>query len=103
MSVSETCKVPGCGKNKTEHAAGEKNDSIHHHFSATGDLEFKETTTKSPRETRGNSQRSGGKVQGVRTIGDPVLRFVLVSKGIISPEELTEAEKVLFATGALHT
>lgn len=101
MSVSETCKIPGCGKNKAQHADGENQGMIHHRFALDkDDLEFKET--QSPRELRGNSQRSKGKVtDGARTLGDPVLRFVLVSKGIIKAEELEEAEKILRATGVL--
>lgn len=41
--------------------------------------------------------------KGVKTPFDPVLRFLLIKKGIITPDELSEAETMLRSTGFLET
>lgn len=94
MRMTETCQVAGCGKTRSEHG------DLKHKFSTTGELEMVESS--GPRAARGNSQRSKGSVRpGI--LGDPVVRFLLVQKKIISADELEEAEKMLRASGMLHT
>lgn len=96
-SVDE-CKVAGCGKERREHTVAENNGTIHHEFSATGQLVA--ISNKAPKRERSNSQRSSGRLRpGID--GDPILRFLLIQKGVVSVDELDEAERLLRATGAL--
>lgn len=94
----DTCRVQGCGKERREHTVEENNGLIHHEFSATGQLIA--ISNRPPKHERRNSQRSSGRLRP-SVLGDPVLRFLLINKGIISVEELDEAERLLQATGAL--
>lgn len=78
-----TCKV--CGKTPEEH------QFTAHTFQADHDrLEAK----PKPDE---------GKVARPMTTSDPILRYLLIQKGILTAEELGEAERTLAATGLLVT
>lgn len=98
LKAVDQCMVAGCGRERRAHTVGENNGSIHHEFSATGQLVA--ISNRAPKHERRNSQRSSGRLRpGID--GDPILRFLLINKGIVSVEELDEAERLLRATGAL--
>lgn len=95
----DTCQVAGCGKERREHTAGEKAETINHEFSKDGRLIVLDRR-RPPGKERGNSQRSSGLVRPMAG-GDPILRYLLINKGIITTDELDEAEKMLKTIGAL--
>lgn len=78
------CKL--CGRTRDEHGG------LAHAFQTVYDRLEK---AESPRQIESD--------QLTIIPGDPVLRFILIQKGLITPEELTETEKVLRATGLLQT
>jgi hypothetical protein len=86
--MSETCAL--CPRDAREHAAAEREGVVHHQFS-TGDL-----VHTAPPKTEAPQHRT-------QPPGDPVLRFLLIQAGIITADQLTEAERTLMATGMLQT
>lgn len=91
--TSETCEH--CPRTREEHAAAEREGVVRHQFSADGAL------TAVPGASVPAKQEQTPRRLNVPS--DPVLRYVLVQKGIITSDDLTEAEKTLAATGLLHT
>lgn len=95
--MSEVPARPGicsiCQTGPDEHAVAEREGVVHHKFSADGVLE----------EVKVPVAPLAGQQKRPTQVGDPVLRFVLVQKGIIAPEDLLAAERVLQATGMLQT
>ena len=98
IKALDQCKVPGCGIPRREHTVAENEERVHHEFSSNGQLVA--LAKDRPKPPRGNTQRSGGMVRP-GGVGDPVLRFILINKGLVTVEELDEAERILRATGAL--
>ena len=95
--MSEAPSICGiCKTGPDEHAVAEREGVIHHKFSADGVLE----EVKVPVAPLGKP-RSAADV--LKPGGDPVLRFILIQKGLITPDELLAAEKTLQATGLLMT
>ena len=99
LAQLDVCGVAGCGKERREHTVAEEEGRLNHEFSKDGRLVVL-SRDKPARPPRGNSQRSSGRVV-TGAVGDPILRFVLINKGLITVEELDEAERLLRATGAL--
>lgn len=95
----DECKVAGCGIERRAHTAAEEDGKINHEFSANGQLVAINRNKPSGRD-RGNSQRSAGMMRPSAG-GDPILRYLLINKGIITLDELEEAERLLKVTGAV--
>lgn len=80
-----------CGKDEKWHR---ENDSAHA-FATDGRL-IRRAQSQSNDPSSQNRPR-------INTGGDPVLRMALIRKGIITPEDLTQVEDELNATGISHT
>lgn len=79
-----------CSRSHEEHRIAEREDVIHHEFSWLGEVKMHDAKRR-PAKT--DSRPAPG--------GDPILRFVLVDSGVITAEQLAEAEAILRATGLL--
>lgn len=82
------CKI--CGRTRAEHG------DLVHEFSADGSLVKNESSNRSSERVPGSQKAPQATLKG-----DPVLRMVMVRKGLITPEELKEVEDELRATGAV--
>lgn len=93
--ANDTCAH--CPRSREEHMAAEREGVVRHKFSADGALDpvTPGTVGKPPAQAK--------QPQVQLTPADPVLRFVLIEAGVITPEQLTEAENKLRATGMLRT
>lgn len=80
-----------CGKDEQWH----RENNPAHAFSLDGRL----TRAQRQPDAKPVSQERP-RIQGG---GDPVLRMALIRKGIITPEDLTQVEDELNATGISHT
>lgn len=100
LKALDTCKVAGCGMERREHQVAEKEERVHHEFSSDGRLVVIDDRPRG--REKGNVQRSSGRVQ-TGAPGDPILRYLLVNKGLITTDELDEAERILKSTGLLAT
>lgn len=98
LKAVDECKVAGCGKERRLHTVLENNGEIHHEFSANGQLVA--ISNRPPNRDRRNSQKSSGRMRPALA-GDPVVRYLLINKGVISVDEVDEAERLLQATGVL--
>lgn len=76
----------------------EREQAVHHQFSKDGKLA---QVSGAPVPSKKDEAKPAAQV--VTISGDPVLRFVLIQKGLITASELTEAEATLAATGMLRT
>lgn len=90
-TANPRCKI--CSMSQREHSTAEREGTTRHKFSETGDLV--------PVDPPEKSKKPSG--VGPKTPSDPILRYVLVNKGIITVEELDEAEKMLGSLGVLVT
>lgn len=72
-----------------------KERNMQHAFTLTGEL---------ARRARNNDMNSspGAEIKQLPQ-GDPVLRMALIRAGVITPEDLTQVENELKATGISHT
>jgi hypothetical protein len=100
LKAGDVCQLAGCGKSRAKHHDLEASGVVNHEFSSDGQLVAIERDKPKGRP-RGNAQRSSGRVTVGTAGGDPVLRYLLVNKGILSVAELEEAETLLKATGLL--
>jgi hypothetical protein len=97
--ASDTCAH--CPREAAEHAAAEREGVVRHKFSRDGELNpVDPATVGKPEKKEGAALPQP--IQGL-PLGDPVLRFVLIQAGVITPEQLTEAERTLLASGMLKT
>lgn len=96
MSSSTICAH--CPREATEHAAAEREGVVRHKFSKDGALVPVDPATVGKPE-----QKVAPPEQPRLPLGDPVLRYVMIQAGLITPEMLTEAERTLIATGMLKT
>jgi hypothetical protein len=100
LKALDVCKVAGCGIERREHTVAEREERLNHEFSSDGRLVV---VDRSPRgREKGNVQRSSGRVPASAP-GDPILRYLLVQKGLVTTDELDEAERILKSTGLLAT
>lgn len=91
-SIEEvTCRV--CGKTMRQH----QELGLMHRFTEKGGL---------AKKGRGDQSLGGvpasQKAPSAALRGDPVLRFVMIEKGLITPEDLTAAEDKLQAMGLIN-
>ena len=86
----DKCALPGCGKSRLDH---ERTD-VKHIFSEDGEL-----TTKRPKVPEGPRALRGLGSPVAST--DPLLRAILIDKGIITVDELEEKEKLLRHLGVV--
>lgn len=90
--VSDTTPLCGiCDRSPGDHKDAEIDGRVHHKFSPNGHLAALEAPPKQP--------APAAPVNSVPS--DPVLRLLLIGKGIITPEELTNTEQMLIATGTM--
>lgn len=87
--ASDICKI--CMLGRPSHKDAEAAGEVHHKFSNDGRVE------------RLEEEKKESVIQPTGLPSDPILRFVLISKGVVTPEELEEAEKQLRATGMIST
>ena len=80
-----------CGKDEQWHRDNQPN----HDFSIDGRL-----TKRAPSQASDPSSQNRPRIN---MGGDPVLRMALIRKGVITPEDLTQVEAELSATGISHT
>jgi hypothetical protein len=92
MTEEEKCHI--CSVGRQQHEEAEASGALHHKFATQGESL---TFSKQEREKRPLVQSQG--LPG----GDPVLRMVLYNKGLITAEELEQAEALLKATGVLRS
>jgi len=83
VEIKEFCLV--CGRDREYHLS----DTVKHQFSLEGQLKAKSPSPAEP---------SRGFTNG-RPSSDPILRLVLIRKGILTIEDLEAAEKELNALG----
>lgn len=86
-----------CGLNERDHTAAEARGDVHHNFAGPG----------------GGLQHVKGEMTGKKVPGapvsvagppsDPVLRTILIEKGVITLEDIEKAERTLRATGVIRT
>lgn len=96
MSDAEKCAL--CNRPRREHEQAEIAQEIHHRFAGPGGSLVGLDGSKPEKK----DDKATVKVfQGPP--GDPVLRTILIEKGIITIEDLEKAERVLGATGVLRT
>ena len=76
-----------CGRNRQWH----KDTGAKHQFTDDPDGKLEHAKSGPPVTTNN------------RIPGDPILRFLLIEKGLITPEDLTKAEEKLRAVGSLVT
>lgn len=96
MSQPDTCSL--CNRAEEEHRAAEKYDVVHHPFTRPG-----QPLKHIGGDVKGKKEAPGAAVQSSGLPADPVLRFVLVEKGLISPDDLEKAEKLLHTMGVIRT
>ena len=89
MTTELECAI--CGKDQAWHR---ENNSAHA-FSTDGQL--------SRRASSQSGDPSSQNRPRINTGGDPVLRMALIRKGVITPEDLTQVEAEINATGISHT
>ena len=82
-----------CGVGHREHLAMEREGAKAHKFSENGKLVAVEVKKPAP--------SSSG--VGPPAPSDPILRYILISKGIITTDDLDETEKMLSSLGLLVT
>ena len=87
MNELDLCGV--CGQGKESHA------KLIHQFSQTSSLTAAEEIHSSK---TGSNHGNNGKL----LMGDPVLRLLLIRKGLLTPEELEALSKELVSSGVIH-
>lgn len=90
---SDICKI--CMLGRQAHTDAEKAGEVHHKFSLTGEV------VRVDEEPKPIDKDPAIKPAGLPS--DPILRFLLISKGIVTADELEDAEKSLRATGMIST
>lgn len=90
-TTDEICSV--CHKPKSQH------DGMRHIFvSDTDKQQGLRPSESSAADASSTASKSQGSISGALR-GDPVLRLLLIRKGVITPDELTGIEDELRATG----
>lgn len=87
-----------CGRGESEHRAAEREGAINHmHSLVSSKLEplVKQEVPTPAANARG--------LQMPRTPADPILRYLLIQKGIITPDEIDAAENMLTSVGVIQT
>lgn len=84
-----------CGTPFEEHKAAEESGAKHHEWSGDGRLRHVGVTN--PRPADGAAPSRG--LASSSPPADPVLRLVLIEKGIITAEDLTRVEQLLAVSG----
>lgn len=86
-----------CPRTRAEHRQSELEGTVHHRFGEHGDALVR---------LDGFKQEKKGSEPAIKVMtgppGDPILRTILIEKGVISLEDLEKAERVLGATGVLR-
>lgn len=94
MTTNELDSCSLCPRTRREHVVAERDKVVHHKFAEVGGtlqrIKEEKKDKKSP-------------VQSPFPLGDPVLRIVLIEKGVISVDDIEKAEQKLKATGVLRT
>lgn len=91
MMAVDVCRV--CQKSRDEHG------SMRHIFVSTDDrAQGLRPKQSSAGDASNSASESQGSISGALR-GDPVLRLLLIRKGVITPDELTAIENELKATG----
>lgn len=93
MDMLMKCSV--CNQTLAWH---EHHHPVHKFTTAGGALELETADNH-----RGHEQPSSDSPAQRTLQGDPVLRLVLIQKGVISTDDLTATEAMLLATGAIVT
>jgi hypothetical protein len=75
-----------------------ENPSVQHAFSENGQLSKKPVDSKPVNHASSGDPATQGSI-GRRLQGDPILRLLLIRKGIITTEELTQVEDELQGAG----
>lgn len=96
MTDVETCTI--CPRTRAEHRVAEAEQVVHHKFAGPGG-----GLTPLSGDLKGKKELPGSVVRPTGLAGDPVLRTILIEKGVISIEDLEKAERTLNATGILRT
>lgn len=104
--ADETCVI--CNRSKNEHNAAEREGVVHHKYSLDGQVHHVDPPKKSkpaPLDLHPGRVRvpPDEPSRGINMPSDPILRFVMIQKGLITTEELDEAEKMLKTLGMLQT
>lgn len=92
----EICSI--CKVERREHEKAEIAGDLHHRFNADGRL----VAVKDEKKTDPPPMSRVPEVKLLTGPSDPILRVVLINKGVISPEDLTAAEEMLISTGLLE-
>lgn len=98
MTANDPCAH--CPRGREEHGAAEREGVVRHKFSDDGRLVPVDSATVGKPE---KVQEVPPPVRITGTPSDPVLRYLLIQKGLITVGELDDAEITLRATGLLAT
>lgn len=95
-TAGEICEL--CPMTRGQHRKAQEKGLVKHIFSEDGNL----TAIKPPKDDK---KKPGKPEQGVYSIpgGDPVLRIILINAGLITMDEIEEAERLLKATGVIRS
>ena len=88
MTLTDPHQCRVCGITQRDHPLAEAEGRVNHPFGILKSL-------RDPKDAPKTSIKRG-------VSGDPVLRMLLVRKGIISPEEILQLETELRATGVIE-
>lgn len=95
-TAGEICEL--CPMTRGQHRKAQEKGLVKHIFSEDGNL----TAIKPPKDDK---KKPEGVPSGVYSIpgGDPVLRMILVEKGIITTDELDHVESLLRSVGVIRS
>lgn len=85
-----------CSRTKREHVVAEQNNDVHHRFAGPGGS-LEHLKGEIPKK---NAPPAAQVVSGPPF--DPVLRTILLDKGIITLDDLEKAERTLRSTGVIR-
>jgi hypothetical protein len=95
MPDADKCTL--CERTMREHKAAEEAGEVHHKFAGPG---------QGLSHVSGEKIPSKGDLPAPKIVSgppfDPILRTILIEKGVISVEDLEKAEKLLQATGVIR-
>lgn len=90
----DTCTM--CSRSKREHGVAEREGAVHHQFAGPGGT-LQHTKGDIPRK---NAPPAAQPVSGPPF--DPVLRTILLDKGVITLDDIEKAERTLRGTGVIR-